>query len=802
MNGETTWIHSSFVKQNSVRHTIQSSSIKPEESSTSKLGHIRSGSLIYKTIGDVSTAFNADTYTNAVYYIKKQATVGNQLYYLISTQASSTDGVVGWMKAEDLNTRSHVGIDTDSKNLYVKGNGSAYSKAWGGTKDLVYEDLTKQAGKLFKVNKTEKVGSNIWYRGVLNGKTAWLHSSFVVEAEESSTSRLGHIRSGSLIYKTIGDVATAFNADTYTNAVYYIKKQATVGNQLYYLISTQASSTDGVVGWMKAEDLNTRSHVGIDTDSKNLYVKGNGSAYSKAWGGTKDLVYEDLTKQAGKLFKVNKTEKVGSNIWYRGVLNGKTAWLHSSFVVEAEESSTSRLGHIRSGSLIYKTIGDVSTAFNADTYTNAVYYIKKQATVGNQLYYLISTQASSTDGVVGWMKAEDLNTHYHVGIDTESKTLYVKGNGSAYSKAWGGSKDLVFKDLSKLESEFLLVNKTERVGNNIWYRGTLNGELVWIHEAYVSLVNEKSTYYNITLSEALNMQMKAAPQTDKPYAYVSADYINKNNQVTASKLNVRSGPSVGARTVGQLVENTTVNIISKVNNWYQIEYKSGQWVDASKADVLYYLNPDNFINHEKYQFQFLDLSRSSDTSPNVLNNYLKGKGILEGLGEAFIQASNIYGVSDIYLLSHALLETGHGTSELATGVEVGKDSKGNLVLVNSSNVNSLTDIKKTYNMFGINAVDNNALQGGAFRAYNEGWFTPKDAIIGGADFIGNKYIKSGQNTLYKMRWNPESMANNSYASHQYATDIGWAAKQIYSIYNLYQDLQIQNLYLDIPSYKK
>src|SRR5699024_11256103 len=54
----------------------------------------------------------------------------------------------------------------------------------------------------------------------------------------------------------------------------------------------------------------------------------------------------------------------------------------------------------------------------------------------------------------------------------------------------------------------------------------------------------------------------------------------------------------------------------------------------------------------------------------------------------------------------------------------------------------------------------------------EGWFTPQDAIVGGAEFIGEKYISVGQDTLYKMRWNPANPA-----THQYATDAGWAVKQ-------------------------
>ena len=35
--------------------------------------------------------------------------------------------------------------------------------------------------------------------------------------------------------------------------------------------------------------------------------------------------------------------------------------------------------------------------------------------------------------------------------------------------------------------------------------------------------------------------------------------------------------------------------------------------------------------------------------------------------------------------------------------------------------------------------------------------------------------------IYKMRWNPQAAATNQVATHQYATDIGWAAKQVKQI---------------------
>src|SRR5690625_608715 len=465
------------------------SSTAVQESKTSKLGHIISGDVdIYEKEINGKSIRAGSQYTNAVYYIKRQAKLGNDTYYLISKSPSDTKGVVGWVKESDLSIRTHVGVDKKSKTFYIKGNGKATTKAWGGKKDTVYGDLSGYINEPFKVHLTEKVGNNTWYRGTLGGKTVWLHSSYVYEATKSKTSLLGHIRSGKVqIYESIGGKSISAGSK-YTNAVYYIKEEAKSGNDTYYLISKSPSATRGVVGWVKEDDLSLHTHVGVDKKDKTLYIKGNGIAYAKAWGGKKDLVYDTnkLSQYKGQAFKIHLTEKVGNNTWYRGMLDGKQVWLHSSYVEEPQGTKTSMLAHIVSGSVeIYETIGGKSFKAGA-TYTNAVYYIKLKRKVGNQEYYLISTSPSSVNGVVGWVKVEDLSYHDHVGVDKKAKTFYIKGNGKAYTKAWGGSKNLVY-DLSNYKGELFNVHLTEKVGKNTWYRGKINGKgkTIWIHSNYL-----------------------------------------------------------------------------------------------------------------------------------------------------------------------------------------------------------------------------------------------------------------------------------------------------------------------------
>lgn len=222
---------------------------------------------------------------------------------------------------------------------------------------------------------------------------------------------------------------------------------------------------------------------------------------------------------------------------------------------------------------------------------------------------------------------------------------------------------------------------------------------------------------------------------------------------------------------------------------------------ASKSLVEYYMNPGNFSKNSVEYYQFLKLSSAVEgLNVNKINtNVLQNKGVLTGKAEAFIEAGKTYNINAIYLMSHAMHETGNGTSVLAKGVEVGLNAENKPEMVTASNRSKLTDIKKTYNVYGIGAVDKDPNKFGSETAYSAGWFTVEKAIVGGAAFVKEKYIGIGQDTLYKMRWNPENPA-----THQYATHVMWAtiqAKKIQEIYALTNADETTQLIFEVPKYE-
>lgn len=196
------------------------------------------------------------------------------------------------------------------------------------------------------------------------------------------------------------------------------------------------------------------------------------------------------------------------------------------------------------------------------------------------------------------------------------------------------------------------------------------------------------------------------------------------------------------------------------------------YVTASKEEVKNALDPDNSAVGSKYQFA--DLRGYSGATAEPLDAYIDstnlGKsGMLHGMGWAFVEAAKTYNVNEVYLLAHAIIESGWGTSTLAMGYyyDGTQDIEGKYYPKGTY-----------YNFYGIGAYDSSPLSGGRSLAIQNGWDSPEKAILGAAQWITTNYTYGGiypQPTLYDMKWDPQRTNDTlSRGWHQYATDIYWA----------------------------
>jgi|GEM_PF-3059583 len=337
------------------------------------------------------------------------------------------------------------------------------------------------------------------------------------------------------------------------------------------------------------------------------------------------------------------------------------------------------------------------------------------------------------------------------------------------------------------------------------------GEIVKVTAASLNMRSGPGTSHGVITSLSRNEIFNVLNRSNGWYqiekdgrtGWVSGDYVAvKDNyqgissigiRVNVSSLRVRKGPGTSYDHLTSVSEGETFHIIEQSNGWYKIS-KNGTvgWISGEYVELVQQV--------PRSMYQFYILSGSSGVNESTLRDELRGKGILEGTERAFLEAGAKHNLNEVYLLSHTFLETGNGTSRLATGLYV--DRTTGAYLPDPTSVPSSQRVK-VYNMFGIGAFDSSPLRSGAERAFREGWFTPGDSIVGGADWISRNYINNPtrrQDTLYKMRWNP---ANISTGSPQYATDIGWAIKQTRTL-DLVFDIALRNnipLRFNIPVYK-
>ena len=105
-----------------------------------------------------------------------------------------------------------------------------------------------------------------------------------------------------------------------------------------------------------------------------------------------------------------------------------------------------------------------------------------------------------------------------------------------------------------------------------------------------------------------------------------------------------------------------------------------------------------------------------------------------GQGQIFIDAAKESGLDPVYILAHAAIESGWGTSYYA---------------------------REHHNYFGIGAFDSNP--DNAIKYGNDGM---SNGIIEGAKWIADNYYDNGQTSLYTMRYNG--------GTHEYCTSNAWA----------------------------
>lgn len=211
------------------------------------------------------------------------------------------------------------------------------------------------------------------------------------------------------------------------------------------------------------------------------------------------------------------------------------------------------------------------------------------------------------------------------------------------------------------------------------------------------------------------------------------------------------------------------------------------WVAASKAAISYYMDPRNFINERTiFMFESLEYQSQYQVSSGI-NTILKNtpfygksfsyKEVDTGAAKtmsytnAFLAAAKSSGVSPYHLASRVKQEV--VTSATTTSIAV---------------TGTNATYPGIYNFYNIGATSssNPALNGlkwaNSGTTYLRPWTDPYRSIVGGAQYIGEKYINRGQNTGYLQKFN--LTANQRY-EHQYMTNVEAAYSEAIKTKNAY-----------------
>ncbi|MCJ0954886.1 glucosaminidase domain-containing protein [Mammaliicoccus sciuri] len=586
------------------------------------------------------------------------------------------------------------------------------------------------------------------------------------------------------VYSSVYDTKTKSAANK-VGKTFNIGKQSNYNNQIYYLLQDNNGTP---LGWVKSSDIQLQNNTkatpkpaASNTAKPKATPKPAASNTAKPKATPKPVASNTAKPKATPKPVASNTAKpkatpkpvasntvkpkatpkpVASNTAKPKATPKPVASNTTKTNAVAKTVRVNYLGKVNKNiSGVYTSVYDQKTV-PAINKAGKTFKIGKQSTYNNQTYYLLQDNNAIP---LGWVNAKDIQlqkvttqpkvvnkptvaqpkktnaikssavNNQPIALKENYQNYLIFDNSGYFYSEPSVSKKTLLGSLQNYQYSYFKVISSQKVGNELWYKGLLNGKTVWINAKYLQLATESTNVSTspYTLDQAVDIQM-ALRNGSEPKKVLASGIRN-----------------------------------------------------ATRAEVKDAMDTSKYVNDPIQKYQFLDLNKSQNISATKLNELLRGKGILENQGNAFSQAAKAVGINEIYLISHALLETGNGTSDLANGGSI--DQNGNVDL------NAQT---KYYNMFGVGAIDKNALYGGIKYAQQAGWNTPEKAILGGAQFIANNYIKSGQNTLYKMRFNPQNPG-----VHQYATGIDFAKSNAKRISDFYQQIQTDGQYYDVDQYK-
>lgn len=619
-----------------------------------------------------------------------------------------------------------------------------------------------------------------------------------VTYKQSNTSQLGQLKSTkSRIYTAPNSTKSVVASTKYTNEIFYISKVATAtGGETYYQISRLSDTTKPALGWIKSKSITRTTYKVMTNTKKTRYIKGTGVGYTRPGGLARNVLLPSMTPYKNQAFQNAATVKVGTATWYRGTVNKQTVWLPATSLSDKKLTTTTIKPIVTKVSIIAQ-LNDKNTQLQTDltndqtkqlagTHALHTYVVKEQASYKNKLYYKL--------GQIGWVEKEAVKTHPYGAESTLNKQAYLTGGGYGYTMPWGATSDIVTKTLTK-DRPFTIL-KQVKVGNGLWYYGkTEDQKLMWILSTratttaptpeppaveaptyqkiskqgtirtnsvlYTDLVKQTTrTWTTAEKTEKFTMNRSAKIGDTTYYELSRLSTAGKDVAIGWVKTSDLTSANVTAPTTATdvfyltgLGNATTVAGSTNASNLRFKDlaaYPAAKFTATKKQTIgskTYYLgkigskyawvSEDYFGN----PYQYMNLRKASNITQKEMENFLvsvKGESIrtnnLYKTVPVFLEMQKRYGINAQFMLAHAIVETGWGSSKIS---------------------------QYKNNFFGYQAYDSCAMTCAMY------FPTGTDGIQYYADAIFRKYLRPG--AIYN---NGPSAAGMNV---KYATDKSWGA---------------------------
>ena len=494
-----------------------------------------------------------------------------------------------------------------------------------------------------------------------------------------------------------------------------VTKSATLGNDKFYLVEDY--NTGKKYGWVKQSDVvyNTaKSPVKVNA---TYTIKPGVKLYTVPWG-----TFNQASKVSGsgnQTFKATKQQQIDKATYLYGTVNGKSGWVSkyyltaptqskvetSSKVTTANRAASTQSTSKATQSATTQTINKVAqvkannsgirtsvydkTAKSGAKYANRTFVISKQRTEGNNTYVLLQDSTQNTP--LGWVNIKDV-TSQNLGKQTKSTGKYKVNseNNGLYSIAWG-TKNQQLLSSKMISNKAFSAARSVYVGKELFLYGTVDNRTGWIaakdltqnstdaqatpyHYTFV-VNNNKGYYYN---DVANNAHYSLNSYYNQPFfvsKQMKVDGVTwYYGQLTNGKYVWIKSTDLSKESIRYVKTGMTLTKAANIqnNSYYnpQVQRTAGKWEDANYDEIKNAMDPIRLAKDDEYKYQFLLLDQPQYLPVSALNKLLEGKGVLEGQGASFSQAAKKYGINEIYLISHALIETGNGTSDLAKGGDI------------------------------------------------------------------------------------------------------------------------------------